>query len=377
MADAAPRYLPEDLRSYLAQPHGAALLVEQLATRYCPAAVARLGDEHKAFEEAGYFYLKNGRFHEALAIYAKLYDHLLAAQDETSTRCAKGTPLVWMSECYAGMGYTAISQRYLMLTLVEDAIDGCGHVSPTETGVYFRLVWRGWLSGAALQAYAKKIYRVYQASHEAALYPESVLQQLGQDWITQIPTPQEAGVFAPNRRYIKRLIGDLGDGSGKTLEGIADYLLSCMPGCRTMRRQPSYSGEYDPVCSVEGLELDFRSELGRYFVCECKDWSSPADFSAFAKFCRVLDSVKSRFGILFSSRGISGEGTRRHAALEQLKVFQDRGVVIVVVDQGDLDQVAQGSNFISLLRSKYEKVRLDLTGSNEQTASKRNRATRD
>ena len=328
------------------------------------------------FEEAGAFYRDQRRFHEALAIYSKLYDQLLAAQEETGRWHSKGTPLVWMSECYAGMGYTAISQRYLMLTLVEDAIGGCGYVSPTETGVYFRLVWRGWLSDAALKEYANKIYQLYQTSQEAALYPEAVLQQLDQDWITQIPTPQEAGVFAPNRRYIKHLIGRLGDGSGETSEGLADYLLSCMPGCRTMRRQRSYSGEYDLVCSVEGLELDFRSELGRYFVCECKDWSSPADFSTLAKFCRVLDSVKSRFGILFSMQGITGEGRRSDAALEQLKVFQDRGVVIVVVDKKDLDQVADGINFMSFLRSKYGRVRLDLSASKKKNTAKGERARR-
>jgi hypothetical protein len=79
-----------------------------------------------------------------------------------------------------------------------------------------------------------------------------------------------------------------------------------------------------------------------------------------AKFCRVLDSVKSRFGILFSKQGISGEGKRKFAALEQLKVFQDRGSVIVVVDYEDLQRLAAGANFISMLRSKYETVRLNL-----------------
>src|SRR5262245_21935198 len=33
---------------------------------------------------------------------------------------------------------------------------------------------------------------------------------------------------------------------------------------------------------------------------KCKDWSQPADLLTFAKFARVLDSTKSRFGILFS-----------------------------------------------------------------------------
>jgi hypothetical protein len=114
------------------------------------------------------------------------------------------------------------------------------------------------------------------------------------------------------------------------------------------------------VCSLEGAEADFRSDWGRYFLCECKDWYEPADFTAFAKFCRVLDSTKCRFGILFSKNGISGEGKATNAAREQLKVFQDRGMVIAVVSLSDLEEIAGGANLISTLRTKYEVVRLDL-----------------
>ncbi len=87
-----------------------------------------------------------------------------------------------------------------------------------------------------------------------------------------------------------------------------------------------------------------------------------------AKFCRVLDSIKSRFGILFSKLGISGEGKNKDAALEQLKVFQDRGMVIVVVSQKDLKQLVAGANFISLLRTKYERVRLNLAANRVETS---------
>jgi hypothetical protein len=82
-----------------------------------------------------------------------------------------------------------------------------------------------------------------------------------------------------------------------------------------------------------------------------------------AKFCRVLDSTKSRFGVLFSRSGISGTGQTSFAALEQLKMFQDRGIVIVVLDLQDLESVASGANLIQLLREKHEAVRLDLRGS--------------
>lgn len=105
--------------------------------------------------------------------------------------------------------------------------------------------------------------------------------------------------------------------------------------------------------------MDFRSEFGRYFVCECKDWNVPADITAMAKFCRMLDSIKARFGLLFSSSGISGARDTSDAAREQLKIFQDRGIVVVVLDRNDLESVAAGVNFIAWLRDRYEAVRLD------------------
>jgi len=79
-----------------------------------------------------------------------------------------------------------------------------------------------------------------------------------------------------------------------------------------------------------------------------------------AKFCRVLDSIKARFGILFSKNGISGAGNTQFAQREQLKVFQDRGIVIVVLSLADLEEVASGANLVAKLRNQYEAVRLDL-----------------
>jgi hypothetical protein len=317
--------VPEEFHSLFDRRDGATSFVQELPKAFSPVSVVTESDEQRAWALVGAFYRMQGRYYEALPIYAALYDHMLAAQEQASTRYHKGMPLVWMSDCYAGMGYTLIPRRYLMLTLVEDAVRECGTVSPDTTGTYFRLVWGGGLSDAELKRYANEMNQLCQSNQKAALYPEWVLQELDQNWITQVPAPQEVGVFSANPRYIRHLVACLGEPSGKTLELLADYLLSCMPGCRTSRRQRSGSTDYDIVCSMEGFDVDFRSELGRYFVCECKDWDSPADFTTMAKFCRVLDSVKSRFGILFSKLGITGEGKTKNAELEQLKVFQDRG----------------------------------------------------
>jgi len=203
---------------------------------------------------------------------------------------------------------------------------------------------------------------LYQKNQRDSFYPEWILQNLDENWFTEIPSPIEVGTYWANPLYMNYLISKLGDKKGHILETLAQYMLSCMPGCRTTVRKRTASSEIDIVCSVEGIETDFRSELGRYFVCECKDWKKAVDFTSVAKFCRILDSIKSRFGILFSPKGISGKKQSRYASSEPQKLFQNHGIVLVVIDKADMAYVANGGNFINLLRNKYEKIRLDIAG---------------
>jgi hypothetical protein len=337
-----------------------ARLLERLPERLPPDVIASDPNSHRTWELVGRFYMVTGRLHEALAVFWALYQQMIAAQVKTVRRLHKGMPLVWMADCFIGLGFPVHAKRYLMLTLCEDALRENGTVNPDTTGIYFRLVWGHGLTHHAITKYAKDFYRQADANPQRAGFPEALLQELDDDWMTEYPSPSEASYYKANPEYLQDLLRDLGHSSGTALERVAHYLMSCMPGCRTKRRLRSGSTDYDLVCSIEGFEVDFRSELGRYFVCECKDWDTPADFSAFAKFCRVLDSTKARFGILFAKAGISGTGRTAFADREQLKVFQDRGIVIVVIDRSDLDAVATGDNLINLLRRKYEAVRLDV-----------------
>jgi hypothetical protein len=337
-----------------------ARLLEALPRVYPPGCLGDSASQaQRAWELSGLFFLNQGRYYEALSIFTSLYYAMLRGQDEAG-RLHKGMPLVWIADCYSRMGFPVHTKRYLMLTLCEDAIRENGVVSPENTGIYFRLVWLHGVPESDLLRYARRFNDLAVANPERAKFPEWILQQVDQTWMTELPSPGEAGVYVVNPLYVTDLLQRLGDGSGTELELLAEYLLSCMPGCRTTRRPRSGSTDYDILCAVEGFEVDFRSELGRYFVCEAKDWDKPADFTAMAKFCRVLDSIKSRFGILFAKRGISGQGETRYAEREQLKVFQDRGIVIVVVDEEDLERVAAGGHFTQMLREKYEAVRLDL-----------------
>jgi len=312
------------------------------------------------WERIGNFYKNQFRWHEAISIYLSLYYQLLDAQNFEQKRIRKGTPLVWISDCYASMGFPVLSKRHLMLALCENAIHEKGIVPPDTTGTYWRLVFRHGLPHSEVQRYGARAYELSNQNQPAAFFPEWVVQELDNNWMTEIPSPAEAGVWVVNVQYVKMLMSKFGDKKGENLEKLSEYLMSCMPGCRTYRRLKTESTDYDVICSMEGFEVDFRSDFGRYFVCECKDWSKPADFTTIAKFCRVLDSVKSKFGILFSKRGISGHGKSKYAERELIKVFQDRGMVIIVLNEEDLNTVANGMNFVNMLRIKYETIRLDL-----------------
>lgn len=224
------------------------------------------------------------------------------------------------------------------------------------------MIWGGGLGHWAFQRYAMLIWDIFQEHMSEARFPEWILQELDHDWMTEYPSSKEAAVYTVTEPYVCWLLAKLGSGDGRNLERLAHYLLSCMPGCRAYKRKQSPSTDYDVMCTVEGVGLDFRSELGRYFICECKDWERKADFTTMAKFCRVLDSAKCSFGILFSKHGISGEGEATNAQREQMKVFQQRGMVVIVVSERDLKDVADGANFLTMLRTKYEQVRLDLRG---------------
>jgi hypothetical protein len=197
-------------------------------------------------------------------------------------------------------------------------------IEPEFTGVYFQLVWRRGTGDAVLRRYAAEAYRLETEHSAEGRYPEWVLQNLDQDWLTELPTPAEANAYIANTHYAKNLLSRIGSTEGAALEELAEHIMVCMPGSRTSERRRSPSTDYDIVRPMEGFDVDFRSEPGRYLCANARIWNKAAEFTTMAKFYRVLDPVKSKFGILFAKEGIAGAGDARYAESEQLKVFQDR-----------------------------------------------------
>lgn len=350
------KQLPADIANLLDKRDGPEQIVPLLRSKYDPSPASQEG----VWDLSALAYSIQSRHHESLSIYYAMYEQLMAVQTANGVRVHKGTPLVRISDEHRALGNSLMAKRYLMLTMCEDAISLGGKINAETTGTYFRSVWQFGISPEQVKNYASRMWGLSLEKPVESRFPEWILQELDQLWMTEYPSSGEATLWAVNTSYIQWLLAQLGGGSGLQLERLAHYLLSSIPGFRAQMRVRSESTDYDIICAPEGLAYDFRSELGRYFLCECKDWDQPADVTAVIKFAGVLRSVKCRFGIIFSKRGISGENQAKYAQRELLKIFQQDDLTIIVFSEPDLLQIASGDNFFSILRDKYEQVRLDL-----------------
>jgi restriction endonuclease len=236
-------------------------------------------------------------------------------------------------------------------------------------------VWIHGISDEEFRRYALDAWKASQKDSRAPFFPEWALQELDQKWMMEYPSTTEASFYVANSAYVRWLMSTLGAGDGKALERLAHYLLSCVPGFRARMRVRSQSTDYDVYCAIEGPTYDFRSEIGRYFLCESKDWQRRVDVTTVLKFKGILDSAKCRFGIIFSRNGISGSAKSQHAEREILKTGQG-GITILSISEDELNQVAAGNNFFSILRDLYERGHLDLPKTAQTNLTKKPRKAR-
>ncbi|MEW6443203.1 MAG: hypothetical protein AB1640_19875 [bacterium] len=129
-------------------------------------------EAQSCWEMVGNFHKNVWRLHEALSIYFGLYDHLIAAQAACGKRRRKGTPLVWMSDCYSQMSFPVHAKRCLMLALIENAIHEEGNVPPDTTGTYWRLVFRHGLPDSEIKRYGKMAYELWRQNQDEAMFPQ-------------------------------------------------------------------------------------------------------------------------------------------------------------------------------------------------------------
>lgn len=156
---------------------------------------------------------------------------------------------------------------------------------------------------------------------------------------------------------------------GRSLEELAVYLVSLLPGCVTLGRvlREDQVFETDIVCRNMSDSGSAALDLfGRSYLVECKNWRNKVDVQHLGYFLFRVRLTHCHFGLLFSPKGISGNSSKNAASkLLDLAFHQDK-TTCVVVDQAMLNRLRddRSSNFFNLVT---DKVARDRFGSSRNT----------
>ncbi len=230
--------------------------------------------------------------HQQLSLFLTIYDKILQADRGGDNHWAwKATTLVWISDCFRAMNFFCLAKRYAMLALCDE---GSRREVAATDGSYQRLLVVHGVLETEIRRYATRIRELYQDGSEYRRFPESILLDLDDNWMAEAPSNQESLRYFATPSYVRYLLGkinwlhqhdnDNSNEKGRVLERLAAYTLFCMPGARVRQRvvEQGTATDRDVVCSLDGHIVDFRTELGRYFVAECITISAPRS-SGFCK----------------------------------------------------------------------------------------------
>ena len=319
------------------------------------------------WENVGLIFFNKQRFFEAIIVFQKLYEHICEAELRTGNWIHKGMPLVWIRDCHKILGHRWLNERYLILTLIEDAIREKGNITPGKGGIYHRFCWEEGHSHEDFERLAEKSYEIYRSNRKMGIFPEFILLKLGIDYSRCSATIYEADNYEVNKIFANYLLKEVeeygADKSGEMLEIFASYILGCIPGFQVEKQKKTKEYHFDGFIRSRGDYLDFRSDLGLYILVECKDWNKPIGPEEIGYFAHKLSTHDCRAGIIFSKSGITGKYSDkepRFGVLTILKSYHHLGKIIMILDLNDFRKAANGENLIKILRDKYEDVRFDL-----------------
>ncbi len=244
------------LLGHLMEMEGAAALATALPKSICPMALLDAKKElQRVWELFGLYYLNQGRVHEAMPLFYALYDRLLDYQEKTHCQVPKGTSLFWISRCHTVAQRPVLAKRYMMLALCEDAIRDQGKFKAQRSGAYQQLVVNLGVSHKELLKYADHIWKLYEKDSAKGFFPEWILQQLDDAWMTEQRSQSESSLYFLNIQYVRYLQTALKSTPGRSLECLAHYILTTIPGCRARMDVRSQSSQYDVVGALEGKIL--------------------------------------------------------------------------------------------------------------------------
>lgn len=210
------------------------------------------------------------------------------------------------------------------------------------------------LDNASLEDIVEVLERPEQIPADQATWTESTQKELS--------TEHETLDLSVYRNRLSEVFESTSNKAKKeSLEELADLLFDSIE-YTTVRSQNliAPTSEIDLIVEYtggQGMKTIF-DEFGRYILVECKNWEDSVGANQVRDFKAKLDASRVNLGVIFAKNGISGSDSGRYALREIHDIFQRDGIMIIVVNGGELREIADDQfSFYDILDSKMYQIR--------------------
>lgn len=312
---------------------------------------------------------EHGRLHQASTLTVWFYHHICEQQKESGERFHKGSTTYQAGIISLQLRQPHEALWFIVLAFIEDVLsnlDNTGHALKAPAARTLRTTFN--VPSKALVSMADEVRSRHSLGDNLWHYPETIAVHLELHDLLPMPLAIGTSEIPLNPHlvsYLRERLEEDGVPSqekGDRLEYLAAYLLRTLPGARVVSKSKAPDHEVDLIITQRTPYNSYLLDvLGRALIVECKNWDTPVGVDALNHFVSKMRFHRSSCGILFSRRGISGEGAKgdvRFAQLTQLRWFHQDGCAVLVVDGDDIGSLLErATSFGELLLDKYEHLR--------------------
>ncbi len=136
-----------------------------------------------------------------------------------------------------------------------------------------------------------------------------------------------------------------------TYEYLAIFLIGAVEGLTVIGHDERGASEEIDLWVANDSKDNFWSRIGNVFIVECKNWGEPVGVPEMRNLKSIMHDKNIEFSILMSKNGITGDNY--HDALDIIRKAVRDHKYIIVLDQADLLEIANGVHPTKKIREKY------------------------
>lgn len=136
-----------------------------------------------------------------------------------------------------------------------------------------------------------------------------------------------------------------------TYEYLAIFLIGAVEGLTVIGHDERGASEEIDLWVTNDSKDSFWQRIGNLFIVECKNWGDPVGVPEVRSLKSIMQDKNIEFAILMSKNGITGDDY--HDALDIIRKAVREQKYIVVLNQADLLEIANGVHPTQKIKEKY------------------------